>query len=166
MWHKYLSHILVLLVLPFVSAFYFGMSIDIDWLMGGHEKHHGYLLYMGVITLAPLLISGSRVYLRSYLSWSMYAASIVAIVAIGEHIGGILDIYHRGEMVSMYSGRSMSTLGNPNYLAGYLLMLLPLSLYIRTPERWIVSIILILALLTTGSYIAIALISIYVLYML
>ena len=49
----------------------------------------------------------------------------------------------------------MSTLGNPNYVAGYLLILIPFVTTLHTPERWIYSGIITLALLSTGSYIGV-----------
>lgn len=42
-------------------------------------------------------------------------------------------------MLSMYPGRSSSTLGNPNYVAGYLLPFIPIYIeYIRnnTANMW------------------------------
>lgn len=161
---KYAHIIVLLLVIPVVSALYFATPLDIGWLMGSHEKHHGYLFYTGVIALILLLLSSPREYLRSYLRWSIYATVMVAVIAIGEYMGGILDIYQRSEMISAYSGRSVSTFGNPNYVAGYLLLFVPLFTWIRTPERWLALGLWSLAILTTGSYIAIGLMGLYYLY--
>ena len=74
-------------------------------------------------------------------------------------------------MLSAYTGRSVSTLGNPNYVAGYLLIFVPLliasSLVVigKTKQRIDIQIVHILAILilliaiyATGSYIAIVLI--------
>ncbi len=88
----------------------------------------------------------------------------MALIAIGEYMGGVYDIYGRSEMLSAYPGRSVSTLGNPNYVAGYLLIFLPLFVYIRTPERWVILGLLSIAILTTGSYIAMGLMGLYCLY--
>jgi hypothetical protein len=46
-------------------------------------------------------------------------------------------------------------MGNPNYLAGYLLIMLPLTGLLRSPERWMLIFFLAVALVTTGSYIGI-----------
>jgi hypothetical protein len=144
-------------LIPLVSAFYFATPLDIDWLLGSHEKHHGYLFYTGVLSLILLLLASSRDHLKSYLCWSIVASIIVAMIAIGEHMGGIWDIYGRSLMISAYPGRSVSTLGNPNYVAGYLLLFIPLFARIPTPERWLVLGVWSLTILTTGSYIAIIL---------
>ncbi len=66
-FHKYFLHIIILLILPIVSALYFSIPLDIDWLMGSHEKHHGYLFYVGVLLLANLLYMSNREQLRSYI---------------------------------------------------------------------------------------------------
>jgi hypothetical protein len=83
---KYAHIILILLVLPLVSAVYFTIPLDISWLQGSYEKHHGYLFYTGIVLLFPLLLVSSREQIRSYLSWSLYAAIVVAIIAIGEYM--------------------------------------------------------------------------------
>ena len=163
-FRKYIPYIVALLVIPIASALYFSTFLDLDWLMGSHEKHHGYLFYLGVISLVLLLLGSPRDHLKSYLRWSIYASVIVSLLAIGECMGGIWDIYHRGEMLSAYPGRSVSTLGNPNYVAGYLLLFLPLFSQIRAPERWLALGLWSLAILTTGSYIAIGLTWLYYLY--
>jgi hypothetical protein len=69
-------------------------------------------------------------------------------------------------MTTSYLGRAVSTLGNPNYLAGYLLMILPLLTRWRSPERWIAMLVIVFAILTTGSYIAISLLGVYCFYIL
>lgn len=161
---RYFSMVATVLLLPVVSALYFTTPLDNDWLFGSYEKHHWYILYFGVISLILLLMVTSREYTRSYLRWSIYAAVIVALVAIWEYIGGIWDIYSRHESLSAYPGRSVSTLGNPNYVAWYLLIFLPLCTRLRLSERWIILWLLIIAILTTGSYIGIALLGGYFLY--
>ena len=62
-------------------------------------------------------------------------ASVVAIIAILEYIGVSLFLPELS-MQSWGVGRSVSTLGNPNYVAGYLVMHLPfLSLIYRKKYR-------------------------------
>jgi hypothetical protein len=153
-----------LFVIPVVSALYFATPLDIGWLLGSPEKHHGYLFYIGIILFSVLLMASPREHLWRYISWSIYAALIVAVIAIGEHIGGIWDIYHRSEMLGAYPERSVSTLGNPNYVAGYLLIFFPLLAQLRSPERWIVMGLFTIAIVTTGSYIGAALLGFYFLY--
>jgi hypothetical protein len=77
----------VAIAIPVVSALYFVTSIDPDWLRGGHEKHHGYLFYMGIVLFVPLLLVSTREHLRSYLNWSMSTTVVVALISIGEYTG-------------------------------------------------------------------------------
>ena len=123
---KYGAIFALLLIIPIISTLYFSGYLDMYWLLGSHEKHHGYLFYCGILSLILLLMSSPREHLRKYISWSMASAILVALIAIWERLGGVFDIYGRSEMLSMYPGRSSSTLGNPNYVAGYLLPFIPL----------------------------------------
>ncbi len=161
---RYAPIFFIILTLPILSAVYFAIPLDTDWFMGSYEKHHGYIFYFGIISLIFLLISSSREQIRSYLRWSIYAAGLVAMIAIGERIGGILDMYGRSEMLSAYSGRSVSTLGNPNYVAGYLLFFLPLLTLFRLVGRWIILAVLSIAIVMTGSYIGMILLGMYCIY--
>ncbi|MBC7504065.1 hypothetical protein H7169_03765 [Candidatus Gracilibacteria bacterium] len=121
-------------------------------------------------------MTSSREQLRSYINWSIASALLVALIAIGEFLGGVLDIYGRSEMISIYPGRSSSTLGNPNYVAGYLLPFVPIMLegvwrnqktLIKNEGmnyllRLTIILCLLLAVVVTGSYIALLLLAILV----
>ena len=175
---KYAHIIALLFVIPIASAFYFATPLDLDWLMGSHEKHHGYLFYTGVISLIILLMANPREHLRHYITWSIASAILVAVIAIWEHIWGILDIYDRSEMISAYPGRSSSTLGNPNYVAGYLIAFIPIVLVnisniqsalsmnkvIATLLSSTIVSCVIIAIAVTGSHIAILLLGILILW--
>ncbi len=168
MWEifrQYIFQITGLLLVPVVSALYFVIAFDSNWFWGSYEKHHGYLFYTSIVLLVPLLLLSTWEHLRSYLNWSTSAAIIVAILAIGEYLGGIWDIYGRSGVDFAYSGRSLSTLGNPNYLAGYFLLVLPLFTLWRSPERWILFLLFGAAIVTTGSYISIFLMWVYLCYL-
>ncbi len=125
---KYVFIFGILCIIPILSRLYFGSSLQMDWIMGSYEKHHGFLFYCSILCLIFLLIASPSTHLKLYLNWSMASATFVACIAIGEYMGGIFDIYGRSEMLSMYPGRSSSTLGNPNYVAGYLLPFIPILL--------------------------------------
>ncbi len=168
---KYATIFGILLIIPIISTLYFSGSLDMYWLLGSHEKHHGYLFYSSILSFAILLISSPREHLRQYISWSMASAILVALIAIWERVGGVFDIYGRSEMLSMYPGRSSSTLGNPNYVAGYLLPFVPLfvatimqvvSQKQRRADTQIFNIamlgIILIGICVTGSHIAMLLI--------
>ncbi|NRH20609.1 hypothetical protein HOO68_01010 [Candidatus Gracilibacteria bacterium] len=116
----------ILLIIPFLSGLYFGGVFNSDFFIGSYEKHHGYLSYFAIIGYSIVLISNPKEHLQKYLNWSIISAFFVALIAIGEHLGGGFDIYNRSGMYSMYPGRSSGTLGNPNYLAGYMLVFIPI----------------------------------------
>ncbi len=164
-FRQYIFQIIGLLLIPVVSAMYFVIPFDSNWLFGSYEKHHGYLFYTSIVLLVPLLLVSTREHLRSYLNSIISAAIIVAVLAIGEYLGGIWDIYGRSGVDFAYSGRSLSTLGNPNYLSGYLLLVLPLLARWCSPERWILLFLFGCAMVTTGSYIGIFLMWVYLCYL-
>ncbi len=87
-------------------------------------------------------------------------ASVVAIIAILEYIGFSLFLPELSTQ-SWGAGRSVSTLGNPNYVAGYLLMHLPFLYLIRQSERMILVLLLVFGILTTGSMIGMFLLLTY-----
>lgn len=61
--------------------------------------------------------------------------------------------------------RGTATLGNPNYVAGYLLMILPLVLgNVVRFEKYILALLLFLGILATKSVIGITLASFFLLY--
>lgn len=170
-YKKYLNIFIILLILPIVSVYYFGWRVDIDFLVWSYEKHHWYIFYFSIINFIFLLLTSQSSQLKRYVSWSILSSVLVACIAIGENIGWIFDIYGRSEMSSLYHGRSSSTLGNPNYLAGYLLLFVPIVFWKiqilkdKYRQQWWI-IILYLAIFSlllgwiysTGSYIAIFLI--------
>lgn len=162
---EYFFVIMVTIIIPLISSFFTGVDFfSKSNLLGSYEKHHGYIFYIGIIIFIVLVISSPMTWIKKYITGSIMAAVAIACIAIWERIGWIVDIYGRSEMVSMYSWRSSSTLGNPNYVAGYLLMFIPIvasqiSQYKK--HRWIyilVLALLLLAIYMTGSYIGLYLI--------
>jgi hypothetical protein len=139
-----------LLLCPFLTSYWWGGIMDSSYWWGGIEKHHGYILYMSIVTLGVILGTLPAKEKMQYMHISIWSAVIVAIVAISQYLDG-------STLQSRYPGRSISTLGNPNYLAGYLLMIIPLIHRVRSPERWMIGTLMSLALIITGSYIGIAL---------
>ncbi len=152
---KYGYIFFVAIMLPFFSAMYFQDSIGRDFFIGSHEKNHGYIFYVTCIIFFILLHSTPIEYFKKYFSWSIISAVLVACIAIGEHMGWISDIYGRFEMASLYPGRSSSTLGNPNYLAGYLIPFIPILIANIKKEKHIMQIffnITALAVIVLGIY--------------
>ena len=160
---KYWLILLWLLLLPFVSMFLYGGQIDAYWIRGSFEKFHGYILYVGIIVLGfclSLLRNNDK---RKLVIYSLIPVVIVSVIAILEALS--FQVFFPPSASVWWEGiRAISTLGNPNYLAGYLLLMLPISAYIRFPERFIIAFLILAALVATRSYIGITIAVIYILY--
>lgn len=122
--------------IPIFSLFYYWGLFNNDFLIGSYEKHHGYIFYLCILLYSIFISSGSQIYIKKYLHWSIVSACIVSIIAIWEQLGGGWDIYNHSEMNNMYPGRSLSTLGNPNYLAGYLILFIPILIERIRESYW------------------------------
>jgi hypothetical protein len=157
---KYALVILSLLIIPWVSHWVFGTDIDTLWLIGTHEKHHGYIFLVGMVCFGVVLSCLEGKEREKLMEISLLSALIVSLFALLEYanIYSFLGRYSQSWEV----GRTIATLGNPNYLAGYLIMHMPVIFSRKKPwEKWGGLLILILAIFSTGSYIAIGLIGIY-----
>lgn len=140
-----------MLIFPIVVGWFSFSGLDIPFFWGSHEKRHGYIFFVSILLTFFLfsLASDKRRYYRA----SLMVASVVAVIAILEYIGFSLFLPELSTQ-SWGAGRSVSTLGNPNYVAGYLLMHLPfLSLIYRKKYRIFFLLLLIGGIMTTGSLI-------------
>ncbi len=123
-------------------SLFFGWSIisyivnqDINpyfW-FGNMEKFHGWYLYLGLLMLGIILSTSERAEQKKYLTFSLISGGIVCFYALSQKLG--LD-----PIQSLYSSRLdatriFGTLWNPNYLAGYVLMLMPLSLLLTESRK-------------------------------
>ena len=146
---RYWQYLLFFSLLPFLALSWWHTPLDAHFFFGSAEKHHGYIWYTLLIVLT-LLISTLTFEEKKRLVYASMIWSIwVAVFAISEYF-----LWHSvfGNF-SWWSGRSASTLWNPNYVAGYLLICLPLASLLRLPERWVYFSCLIFWILATGSYI-------------
>lgn len=93
---------------------------------GNGEKFHGWYMYLGLLIFTIILSSSPREEQKKYLGISLVSGGIVCLYALFQKIG--LDPLSSAYTSRLDVTRIFSTLGNPNYLAGYSLMLIPLSL--------------------------------------
>lgn len=149
---RYSLVLLLLGTLPGVGWILHQDLVGGNWLWWSWQKHHGYLFWIGCITLSVLIAVLSSEQKRKLIRTSITSAILVAVFALGEYTG--IYEFLPGASGTWESGRSISTLGNPNYVAGYLLIHIALVWYIRSPEKWIAMGILILWIMTTKSMIA------------
>ncbi len=131
------------------------------------EKQHGILFIIGVILLANLLLVLSQKQLKKLTYIIIGAWVTIATIAITETFFGYniftgLSFMTQGSWSDV---RSIATLGNPNYLAGYLLMILPMTMgYIHRFEKYILLVIICFGILATKSIIGISLVWAYIFY--
>lgn len=164
-FEKNWKYFFLLLAIPFFSSLFWGTKLDANFFFGSLEKHHGYIFLAGVISLVLLLQTLGAKEKHLVVKASLVSGLLVSFFALLEYIG-ISVFYGNLSGASWGSGRSISTLGNPNYVAGYLLMLLPLVQTIRNPERYVIVSIIVMAILVTKSFIAIFLLMLYGVYLL
>ncbi len=131
-----------------------------DFLLGIGEKQHGILLILGLIWLWYLLSFASKKEQSTLNTILLFSWSIVACISLIEGVfryniftGTVFQTTG-----SWWDVRSTATLGNPNYVAWYLLMLLPLTLsHIKRWEKYILTLLLFIGILMTKSVIGISL---------
>ncbi len=162
---KYGVYVASVILLPILSTYVWWVERSEHFFIWTHEKHHGYIWFALLATLWAILSFLDSREKKILIRTTIYASIIVALFAILEYaLGASVFFDHTGE-ASWWSARSVSTLWNPNYVAGYLLMCLPLFATLRPPERWVYGIVIALAIFTTGSYIALGLTCLYGVYL-
>jgi len=159
-WWKHFSWIqkslyiplFLLFLIPCISLFFPWILSFPEWLLGGYEKRHGAIFVFSLLFFATLVLIQSPENKRKLISVSIVSASFVALFSILEYTS--IWQFLPTTVASWEAGRTIVTLGNPNYLAGYLLIHFPLLLILRRSESILFATLSFLALLTTGSYIA------------
>lgn len=154
---------LLVLIFPLFIHIVSTHWLDPIFFWGSSEKHHGYFFYVWILIFAGIASLLTKKEFERAIFFSLGSAFLVAIFAIIEYFG-ISLFFPSTSTVSWELGRTISTLGNPNYVAGYLLLHFPLVQRIRKPERYIVLIVLLLGIITTGSVIGITFLAGYCLY--
>lgn len=147
-------------------SIFFGWSIlsylvnqDINpyfW-FGNMEKFHGWYLYFGLLMLGIFLSSSERAEQKKYLNISLISGGIVCVYALFQKMW--LDPLASSYSSRLDATRIFGTLGNPNYLAGYVLMLMPLSLLLTHSRKivwWGLFWLFLLVLFLTKSLFGIA----------
>jgi hypothetical protein len=167
-WKKHKQYSLIFISLIWLYLVYFSQKWGFHGLLFGiGEKQHGLLFPIGLILLWYMLSSLWKKE-RQYIDITIiFSGVLVSIVAMIEFFG--YNIFTWAPYITEWSWwliRSTSTLGNPNYVAGYLIMLLPivLSSSLDKMVRYAVCIFLCFGVLTTGSVIGLSIVGVYALY--
>ncbi|GAB0175231.1 MAG: hypothetical protein HHAS10_11100 [Candidatus Altimarinota bacterium] len=157
----FLFGILISLIFLVGSFFYGSDTYGLrELLFGVGEKQHGLLLPISLGLLFFLLINENKKSLERMVHISLGAAFFVTIIAILENVLHY-NIFTGSEFQNTGSWgtiRSTSTLGNPNYVAGYLLAHIPLLYYrVHRWEKYLGLALLVLGIGMTGSVIGMTL---------
>lgn len=107
-----------------IISLWINAGVNIYFVWGNPEKHHGWFFYMALFVLFFLLKSISPSERRKLIHASFIAFCGVALYAFFQKIW--LDPLAPFYQTRLDPGRAFSSLWNPNYLAGFVLMMLPL----------------------------------------
>lgn len=119
--------------------------------LGREPYFQGWILY-AYLYLFFLMVSWTGIKLRNWAIVLAGSATIVSLLAIKDWV--LLNIL--STHVITYSGRVVSTFGQPNFYAGFLLLTLPFAYYLR-PVGLIVGLISIIGIFVSYSRLAILL---------
>lgn len=118
----------IFIFLLFVSSLS-GIDFRLSFL-GGEPYFQGFIIY-AYLGLFSVMVASSRIDLQKFALALVVSASLVSIAAIRQWLAS--DIFHLP--VSNYAGRVISTFGQPNFYAGFLLLTLPFSYYLLVIPR-------------------------------
>ena len=156
----FLIGLLVFLVWSAVS-YILNQNLNSYFFTGNQEKTHGLVFYFGLFSFFWLLRSLSPNQQKRLLQVSFLAFFGVVLYSLFQRFG--LDPLSNAYNSRLDPWRIFSTLGNPNYLAGYVLLILPLLRVYRfqgelswEEHLWEIAVWIISGLLIywTGSYLA------------
>jgi hypothetical protein len=163
-----------LILIPLLGILFSPDRDIVLFFLGTFEKNHGYIWFVWLILLFLCLrtLSGSEY--KRLIVFSTLWACIVATISLIEYLAWGSLFFESMTAVVWWEARSISTLGNPNYVAGYLLMHLPqvlrwnLGLRAHRIGWWvwlrIIQIVFLWGLIATGSYIGIFLSAIFLVF--
>lgn len=156
----FLIGLLVFLVWSVVS-YVLNHNLNNYFFTGNQEKTHGLVLYFGLFCFFWLLRTLSPIQQKRLLQVSFLGFLGVVLYSLFQRFG--LDPLSNAYNSRLDPWRIFSTLGNPNYLAGYVLLILPLLRVYRfqgelswEEHLWEIAVWIISGLLIywTGSYLA------------
>lgn len=102
------------------------LGIDLKQsLLGSHPYFQGWLVYV-YLGLFSIMVASSKISFKLYAFVLSLSAGLVAVSAIRQWME--INLFHL--QISTYSGRVVSTFGQPNFYAGFLLLSLPFSYFL------------------------------------
>jgi hypothetical protein len=143
-----------------VVSLWLNYDVNVYFTSGNPEKRHGWFFYMGLFALFFLLKSVSSEERRNllYTSFAGFIGVIIYVVFQKIWLDPLAPFYE----TRLDPRRAFSTLGNPNYLAGFILIMLPLLHETIFPHKaehkasWdiILGVVAAVVIYLTGSYLA------------
>lgn len=117
-----------ILVLFIASAF----GPDIGSSLFGREPYFQGLILYAYLFLFSLLVSALAIKLEHAAMILAGSATIVSLLAIQDWV--LLNLFY--QQIPAYAGRVVSTFGQPNFYAGFLLLILPFCYYLfKAPNK-------------------------------
>lgn len=100
---------------------------------GGDPRYHGLVFYLAMfVVVSAVTLLGSALY-RRLLNVILCSAIVVSIFGILQQITPSLNQWWD---ISSFLNRAYSTLGHPNYLASFLVLVTPLFFWKFLESRW------------------------------
>lgn len=113
----------VFILILFIASV-FGIDPKASFL-GREPYFQGWVLY-SYLALFALIVSQAKIKSEHWAAVLTGSASVVGLIAIKDWI--LINIF--GQQMPTYAGRVVSTFGQPNFFAGFLLLSLPFSYYL------------------------------------
>ncbi|MCH2188592.1 hypothetical protein MK079_02065 [Candidatus Gracilibacteria bacterium] len=114
-------------------------------IIGGVSKGHGAIMFFSLILLSIIVYNLSREDQKNILKHILYTSPLICLFALWQYIS---PSFEYGDL----QNRAFGSFGHPNYLAGYILLLLPLlSTIEKNIYKYIIGGLLIITLILTKS---------------
>lgn len=98
------------------------LGIDSQTSLMGSEPYFQGLIFYSQLYLFLLMVSSTKISLKTFSVFFLFSATIVAFLAIYDWVR--LEYFH--QIIPNYAGRVVSTFGQPNFYSGFILLVLPL----------------------------------------
>ena len=144
-----------ILILIFSTLFSLSPFTSLIW---DDNKWHTVLLFFNLLWIFFVLKNLDRKFLYTLLKTSLISWVFVSLIALKELFFPSFNYWH-------LTDRALGSFGHPNYLAGYLLFLLPCTQYLKNIfQKYWVLFILIIGIILSKSIVAIVLALGYLVY--
>ena len=126
--HKYLYAFLFLLLFSLFSSSFLALNLDLS-IWGRYDRMQGLVGFLGyMLVFLIVLFFVKKDWIKKIL-WAMVLSSgFVSIYGLIQYAG--FDPIAWTESVSYPGGRIISTLGQPNFLAHFLIMVMPINIFL------------------------------------